>query len=179
MFVYCFWRVFARTFGSMGTMSHFVPPAILVQIGDMTVSFALLEFEMRKVFIYLVNQSAHVGEILGSYLSFSNLRAAIISLYKERFGEDALYSDLRVLVSEAQKIEEERNTITHSLWGAGANRFLAQRIKITAREKKGLKIQLKPYSEDDLSAFYQRIRELSGAFGDFYTKLPDEIPAAK
>jgi hypothetical protein len=161
----------------MSTLAHVIPERLLVQIGDMTVSFGLLEFQMRQIFVYLVNQSAHVGEILGSYLSFGNLRAAIISLYKERFGEDPLYPELRNLLIQAQKIEEERNAITHSLWGGGSNPFTAIRFKVTAREKKGLTTVSKDYTEDDLSVFNQRIRDLGGAFVDFYDKLPPKVPA--
>jgi len=162
----------------MSTFKHVIPPDQLVRIGDMTVSFALLEFQMQYIFVVLVNRSVRVGRILGSYLSFSNLRAALNSLYKERFGEDALYSELRDLLAEAAGIEQKRNAITHSLWVAGQTTSTITRHKVTAREKRGFKAEFEQNSEDDLSAFVQSIQCLAGKFVDFYHKLPDELPSS-
>jgi hypothetical protein len=163
--------------GKIGmSYQHPVPPPMLKQIGDMTVSFGHLEFHMRSVFVYLVNQSGIVGEILGTYLSFSNLRAAISALYVQRFGEDERFSELTELLHEASKIEQERNAITHSAWIGGHTPLTITRHKVTAREKRGFKQQDEQYSEDKLSAFNQRIRHLTSRFIEFYQKLPDQIP---
>jgi len=161
----------------MSTFIHGILPDQLVQIGDMTVSFAHLEFQMQTIFGVLVNQSARVGRILGSYLPFRNLRAALSSLYKERFGEDALYLELKELLAEAAKLEEERNQITHSLWIAGRTPSTITRHKVTAQKKRGLNAEFKQYSKDDLSAFVESIQRLTGKFVDFYHKLPDKIPS--
>jgi hypothetical protein len=156
---------------------HVVPPAMLKQIGDMTVSFGHLEFHMRLIFVYLVNQSAIIGEVLASYLSFTNLRAAINTLYEQRFGRDTLYSELKDLLREAAEIEQERNAITHSAWIAGNTRQTITRHKVTARGTKGLKKHSEQYSEQKLSAFNQRINVLTDKFVEFYfKKLPNEIP---
>ena len=149
---------------------------MLVQIGDMTVSFGHLEFWMRYIFTYLVNQSAIVGEILASYLSFSNLRAGIISLYEERFASDELFGELKKPLKEAAAIEQERNAITHSSWLAGKTPTTSTRHKVTAREKSGFKKQTEQYSEHDLFEFNQRIKELTNEFIDFYAKLPQKLP---
>jgi hypothetical protein len=154
---------------------HPVPPAMLKQIGDMTVSFVHLEFHMRLVFVYLVNQSAIVGEILGTYLSFSNLRAALSALYVQRFGEDERFSELTDLLHEAAKIEQERNAITHSAWIGGHTPLMITRHKVTAREKRGFKQQDEQYSEEKLLAFNQRIQRLTTNVIEFYRKLPDQI----
>jgi len=156
--------------------NHIVPPAMLKQIGDMTVSFGHLEFYMRLIFVYLVNQSAIVGEILGSYLSFGNLRAALNGLHKQRFGKDPLFSELQGLLGEAEAIERERNLITHSAWIGGHTALTITRHKITARGKKGFKQDDQQYNQEQLSAFNQRIKDLSGKFIEFYSKLPNEVP---
>ena len=72
----------------MSTFQHTIPSSTLEQIGDMTVSFGHLEFQMRWVLTYLVNQSAILGAILASPLSFRSLRDVLSSLYKVRFGEE-------------------------------------------------------------------------------------------
>jgi hypothetical protein len=115
----CFSSIKARTLGSMSSFQHVVPPAMLLQIGDMTVSFGHLEFQMQEILVYLVNQSAIIGRVLGSYLSFSNLRASVSTLYEERFDADELFLELKDLLKEAASIEQERNAITHSYWIGG------------------------------------------------------------
>jgi len=162
----------------MSTFEHVIPSEQLVHIGDMTVSFAHLEFQMKTMFVVLVNQSARIGNILGSYLSFRNLRAALGSLYRERFGEDTLYMELKELLAEAGRLEEERNQITHSLWIAGETPSTITRHKVTAYGKAGFKPEFKQYSDGDLSDLVQRIQDLGGRFVDFYHKLPDNIPSA-
>ena len=149
---------------------------MLRQIGDMTVSFGLLEFQMQEILVYLVNQSAIIGRVLGSYLSFSNLRAALSTLYEERFDADELFLELKDLLKEATSIEQERNAITHSYWIGGKTPLTITRHKVTARERSGFNPQFQEYSEEKLSAFNQRIKDLTGKFVDFYNKL-DKIPS--
>src|SRR6266508_4425695 len=112
------------------TFEHPVPKNLLTIIGDMTVSFAALEFHMQIIFVVLIEQSARIGHILATQLAFSRLRASIISLYKERYGEDTHYQKLKTLMVRAGKIEEERNLIIHSVWGAGDVPGTIKRIKI-------------------------------------------------
>lgn len=60
------------------SFEHPVPKHLLTPIGDMTVSFAALELHMQAVLIFLVDQTARIGHILASQLSFTRLRAAIL-----------------------------------------------------------------------------------------------------
>src|SRR2546427_6805863 len=98
----------------------------------MTVSFAALEFNMQVILVVLIKQSARIGSILASQLNFSRLRASLISLYKERYGEDDQFQSLRDLMVRAAEIENERNRITHSFWGMGDTPGLIKRMKMTA-----------------------------------------------
>jgi hypothetical protein len=149
---------------------------MLLQIGDMTVSFGHLEFWMRNLFVYLVNQSSIIGQILGSYLRFSDLSAAISTLYEERFGGDELLSELKELLKEAAGIEQERNAITHSFWLAGQTSETITRHKVTARSRSGFRLQMEQYREEDLLKFNESIKELTGKFLEFHNKLPNKIP---
>ena len=119
----------------MSPMQHPVPKELLVHIGDMTVSFAMLELYLQELMrILLGDESPRIGYIVSSHLSFRNLRAVAISLYKERYGEDGAYSELADLLREAGKLEDERNLITHSIWGFGDDVASIKRIKITAHQ---------------------------------------------
>ena len=114
-----------------------------------------------------------VGQILGSYLSFSNLRAATISLYIDRHGEDDDFSTLKKLMVSAGKIEEERNRITHSVWGAGGTPMSAARLKITARETRGFHFESVVYDEAKLANFASTIKDLAGEITGLTFELAD------
>src|SRR2546428_4082891 len=95
------------------------PPKVLAQLGDMTVSFALLENQIQSLLGALIREHQRVGQIVSSQLSFAKLRATVISLYLDRHGDDDDFKALRELINRAGKIEEERNRLTHSVWGGG------------------------------------------------------------
>ena len=155
-------------------MQHSVPDVLLTQIGDMVVSFAMLELEIQLLMGGLIGRSQRIGQILGSYLSFSNLRAAAISLYLDRHGEDDDFTRLKDLMVRSGEIEEERNRITHSFWAAGGTPSTAARIRITAREKRGYHFESDVYDEQRLVAFTSEIKDLAGEVLKFTLGLADE-----
>lgn len=119
----------------------------------MTVSFAALELHMQAVLIFLVDQTARIGHILASQLSFTRLRVAILALHKEQYGENSDYLKLKDFMKRAAKIDEERNNITHSFWGAGEIPGTIKRLKITTQVKRGLYFDNKVYDEKMLNDF--------------------------
>jgi hypothetical protein len=149
-----------------------VPNELLVHIGDITVSFAAQESFMQDILTTLVDkENWDTGGILGTYLSFGNLRGALISLYKARHGENGDFHVLKELMVKAGKIEEERNRITHSTWGSGNTPDSITRIKKIAREKHGFMVQVQPYDAHMLSSFASNIRSLASDVFDFWLKL--------
>ena len=153
------------------TLNHPVPPELLVHIGDMTVSFALLELQMQSFMGSLIREHQRVGQILSSYLAFSNLRAAIISLFLERHGQGEDFSRLKAIIAEAGKLEEERNRITHSVWAAGETSKSITRLKFTARESRGFQAVSEQYDADRLSAFAAEVRTLAWTLLQFQVEL--------
>jgi len=106
--------------------------SLLTLIGDMTVSFSALELHMQVIFILLVDQTARVGHILASQLS----------LWRRR-----RFSKVKSLMARAAAIEEERNRLTHSFWGAGDIDGTIKMLKITAQEKRGLHFDTRLYDD--------------------------------
>ena len=153
-------------------MQHPVPDVLLTQIGDMTVSFAMLESITQSLIGALIGRPQPVGQIISSYLSFSNLRAAVISLYIDRHGESAEFNTLKDLMTCSGKIEEERNRITHSFWGA-AGSASAKSFRYIAREKQGFRFASELYDEPRLVAFTSGIKNLSGEMMQFTFDLAD------
>ena len=86
-------------------MKHPVPDQHLIHIGDITASFALLEMMIQTLIGSLIAEHQRIGQIITAELSFRNLRALVISLYRERHGDDDDYSKLKSLMNKAGEIE--------------------------------------------------------------------------
>lgn len=152
-------------------MSHPVPSKLLVHIGDITVSFALLESTIQTLVGSLIAEHQRIGQIITAELAFRNLRALTISLYKERHGEDANFATLRELMNRAADLEEKRNQIVHSLWATGATADTVTRIKMTAKERHGYRFQFTNVAEQDLAGVTSAIKELAADVQGFWIHL--------
>ena len=152
----------------MRKLQHPVPDPILTLIGDITVSFALLESTLQFLTGMLLSGEQRIGQIVTAELSFQKLRALCVSLYKERRGDDAPgLEKLRDLMRRAGKIEETRNQITHSVWGAGNTPETVTRFKTTAKEKKGLEFRFEHIDEDRLASLAEGIKVLASDIQGF------------
>jgi hypothetical protein len=151
---------------------HPVPDSILARIGDITVSFALLELQIQSLAGALIQDHQRISQIITAELSFKQLRALTTSLYLERRGEDADFETVRALMRRAADLEEKRNRITHSIWAAGATAETVTRIKTTAKEKRGIRFDFeKEVGEHDLAAIADDIKRLAGDVQRFWIDL--------
>ena len=159
----------------MGEMNHPVPSGLLAEIGDITVSFALLESIIQTLAGTLVGGNQRMGQVVTAELPFRNLRALTFSLYKERHGEGAGLATLRDLMNRAAVLEEKRNQIVHSVWGAGAAADTVTRIKMTAKEKYGMRFQFNQVAGRDLADVATDIKRLAADVQQFWIDL--HLPA--
>jgi len=150
---------------------HPVPDAILTQIGDVTVSFAMLEFTIQMLTGALIAERQTIGQIITAELSFKSLRALLASLYIERYGEDADYETLKSLNKRAANLEDKRNLITHSIWGAGDTDESVTRMKTTAKEKRGMRLQSQSMDVLALQRIAKDMKLLSGEYVQFHVHL--------
>lgn len=152
-------------------LNHPVPAAALAAIGDVTVSFSLLESVMQGGVTSMVREHQRVGQIITSELSFKQLRALAISLYIERHGKDADYPMLRGLLLRAAQVEQQRNRVAHSIWGAGDAANSVFSIKSTAKETRGLQWSTKRFTVAELEGLADQIKQVGGEIEAFYMKL--------
>jgi signal transduction histidine kinase len=152
-------------------MQHPVPEKLLVHIGDITVSFALVENSFQTLIGSLIAEHQRIGQIITAELAFRNLRALAISLYKERYGEDSDFPLLRDLARRAAELENTRNQVTHSLWGAGDMADTITRIKTTAKETHGIRFQFEQVRESDLARVAHELKLLAADVQSFWMKL--------
>jgi hypothetical protein len=142
-----------------------------MQIGDMTVSFAMLELNIQILLFSLLCEHQRIGQIIAAQLPFAKLLPTIMGLYIERHGEDDDFLKLKKLLMEASKIEQERNKITHSFWGVGRTPDEITRSKRSRHVERGLNFQFEDYNEAKFVKFNTHIKKLSIDFLDFYIDL--------
>jgi hypothetical protein len=161
----------------MASLQHPVPAKLLVHIGDITVSFALLESTLQVLIGSLINEHQRIGQIIAAELPFKGLRALAISLYKERHGEDGDFEVLRDLMKRCAEKEGIRNQITHSLWAVGGAVDTITRIKTTAKEKHGVHFHFEQVSDKDLENVALAIRTLAFEIHSFWRRLVEHDKA--
>lgn len=150
---------------------HPVPEQHLTHIGDITVSFALLESTIQSLVGSLIYEHQRIGQIITAELSFKSLRALLITLYIERHGEDDDFVRLREFMRCAAAVEEKRNQITHSIWGTGEDAKTITRIKTTAKEKYGIRFQFESFKAEELKAVALEIRRLAEELQQLHSAL--------
>ena len=155
----------------MNLLNHPVPDEHLKHIGDITVSFALLESIIQMVVGSFIAEHQRVGQIITAELAFKNLRALLISLYLERHGEDTDYTHLKDFMKRIADIEARRNQITHSIWGAGSEAGSITRIKTTAKERHGIRFQFEDIKANDLENIATEIKQLATELQIFWLHL--------
>jgi hypothetical protein len=139
----------------------------------MTVSFALLESTIQAAIHFLLQEGQRIGQIVTAELSFKGLRALAISLCKERYGDGTILTDLAALMKRAADAEETRNQFTHSLWGAGAVAGTITRIKLTAKEKRGIHFLFENVDETRLKTEVENLKVLASDIQVFCSGLKE------
>lgn len=148
---------------------HRVSDKVLAALGDVHVSFSSLEFFIQLLAWRFLGGHQRIGEAVCSELSFANLRVLVLNLYRAHYDEDADFEELKALMNGAGKLEERRNTFTHSRW-LGAEGDTALRFKTTARAK-GTNTQEVNVSDADLRNFARELQEHTAAVRKFSIKL--------
>lgn len=157
-------------------LKHPVPDEHLTAIGDVTVSFALLESQFQGVAHLLLDKPQRISQIITVELAFKNLRALVASLFIERFGKDSeWYRSLRPLLVRANELEGIRNGITHSVWACGPElgpvKRTVTRVKATAKEAHGYKFNYEHVTAEQLREVASDIKRLALDVSDLQWKL--------
>jgi hypothetical protein len=152
-------------------LEHPAPEEHLKHIGDITVSFSVLE-ETLKFFLWgFITGDYRIVEIITANLPFRNIRTLLIGLYKERYGEDTDFKTLHEYILQCERIEEKRNQITHSVWLAGQDATSVTRMKATLRTGKGWQVKFSDETVQSLQDFANEIMSLAGQMHLFFRTL--------
>jgi len=108
-------------------------------IGKMIVSYSILDFNLRILIAELSSHDVRSSYMLATTLHNYEIRSILSSLGHEKFANEESARELDSLLGEAEKLQNKRNDIVHSLWLVGDS--VAKRSKLVARFKKGLKTE--------------------------------------
>lgn len=156
----------------MALLKHPVPKNLLTLIGDLTVSYALLEYSLQGLASSLIEDHQRVCQIILCEGYFRQLLGMIESLYKERHGEDEDYKQLKGIIKKVTSTNKKRNAITHSIWAAGDNPKSATRIKTTA--KKAYRVRFEEIDATFLQSLVDDVQKLAGEILAFKLRLTKE-----
>lgn len=144
-----------------------VPDAILCELGKIVVFQAHLESMIGIEITKLLNVDNVKGQIITAELSFKQLIGLLSSLVIEKLGEEhQFYQEFKELKKKLYEFENFRNIIAHSIWAHDQefSNDKATRMKLTSKEKKGLKCQ---HEEIGLNDIIEKLEEV----GDAQVKL--------
>ncbi len=86
-------------------------------------------------------------------------------------GREFFSSLLKDLLRRAATIEQERNLITHSYWGARRDADTITRLKSTSGFRRGYQFQTEDYDDDKLRSFVDQIKVLAADIGHLQVQL--------
>lgn len=137
---------------------------IFAEIGRIMVRWAELEDVLGAFVGSLLNEYQRYTRVIATELSYSSLTNLLVSLYRERHGEDEDFAHLKVLLARADTAEQRRNQIAHSTWRSAGAPHIVTRIKTTAKRKQGYNTSVENYDAG-------RFREISDEIVDVRKEL--------
>lgn len=135
------------------TLHLTVPDVILCELGKIVVFQSHLESMIGNEITKLLNIDNAKGQIITTELSFRQLIGLLSSLIIEKFDENhCLYQEFKEVKKKLYEFENFRNMVAHSTWAhdQAFSDTKATRMKITSKEKKGLKMQSDEIGLDDI-----------------------------
>ena len=119
-------------------------------LGRVTFGFCLLEGVLEEcLWEILAEPEPLVCQAITAELSFRRRLDLLSSLHRLREPDSGRQETLRNLLGEAQRIEERRNELVHSLWRFDAEAQAMVRTKATAK-RRGLRIDSRPVATSEL-----------------------------
>lgn len=140
------------------------------RIGLICANFEYLDLLLSAIIGRIISEDTKIGAIITSEMSFKNLINAFSSLTLYKFESDLEFKEkIDNLVKRLNNAEEKRNQIVHSTYAY--NNSSIKRIKISARQKNGLKIYSDEISENSLDEINNIIVGLTKEIRELYFEL--------
>ncbi|MFH1012233.1 MAG: hypothetical protein V1760_00585, partial [Candidatus Peregrinibacteria bacterium] len=124
-----------------------------------TLNFSTLELILSSFVTRLISEDSKIGVIVTCEMSFQNLLKAFDSLAKYKLGKTQ-NEKITKIIKRLNNVEQERNKATHSAYANKENSDEITRLKVTAKQGKGLSITAEPVKIDNLKKVMKDISQL-------------------
>lgn len=149
---------------------------VILEIGRVSVNFSNLELLVSAFISKLASDDPKIGAIIASEMSFRNLLNAFSSLYQYKIKDVNLVNKLNEIIKLLGNAEEKRNQLIHSTYASPHGEDKMVRIKITAKQNKGLKFTHEPINIELLQKHSQLQAKL---FTDLLVFFGETFPGEK
>lgn len=149
--------------GSKRRLEHSIPPKHLQGIGNVVVSFSLLEMQLRMLCASLIADSFNTSSIITSEMSFSALTQLARSLFLAKRGKnDPDYKKFQSIIGQADKCSDQRNRIVHDMWAipVGQDKTV-RKIRTWQKGNHGLQANIEDLTIGELDAHANTMKKLA------------------
>lgn len=151
---------------SLHAMSSAISSRFLELYASIMMQQSVIEYELQICVGLLLKLDNERLQILTAELSYRQLVALVSSSMLTFSNRDSeTFREFKFALSKIDDFEKIRNDLAHSIWmhsPNGINQPGAQRKKVTAKRKSGVRVIEEVYSEEQLETAWKR--------GNFYIK---------
>lgn len=122
----------------------------LARLGECIAHFQRVDEALNICVSALIGRSRKIGDIVASEMSFRSKVSVYSALCHSALGVAKLPEELRDLVARLHWAEQERNTISHSLWDASKKKPNTIRREKTSSKRGRLTITVELLTPEDL-----------------------------
>jgi hypothetical protein len=152
-------------------LSGFVTSERTNQLGRVAVNFQHVEMSLAFLTWALIPVPQDRRAIITSQLPFDRLLTVFYLLLKGHIAHNASHvAELDEISKKASELEQNRNTLMHSVWAAGEAGEVT-RMKWAASRKKGLSVQSPETTAADIQKVADDLRDLSKRLMGFTERL--------
>ena len=143
----------------------------LSELGRVTYHFQALETGFLFLTATLINEDQRIGQICLARNSFSQLCTVLINLFRHKVDDEILQDKLKAIVSRASELEQERNTLIHSIYLSDKidEEGIITRAKLILK-RNSFRTQFQDITDSDIREVSDRISSL---FNDYLAFLSD------
>lgn len=144
-------------------------------IGKITINFSTLELLLSSFTTRLISEDSKIGAIVTCEMSFQNLLKAFDSLTQYKLNKTE-HKKIAEIIKRLNNVEQERNKVTHSTYANAENSAEITRLKVTAKQGKGLSITSEAVNMENLKKIVKNISQLIKDIEKLYKEIyKDEI----
>lgn len=145
--------------------------ALARKIGQISINFASIEKVVVGFVSKLITEDVNIGAIVTSEMSFQNLLKAFDSLIRYKFTNPETLEKWDGIRKDLNTCEQDRNVCLHSSYLLNPQMTGYFRMKITAKQNQGLKVNQEDIDEEKLHSVVAKQAKVFNQLAVFYKEV--------